>query len=134
MMGGVSGGPPVPFLTNFDPARRLFLITPDGDSDFFDGIAALRTVAADPRRPGCAGVLADMRSLKYVASHAEVHAFAGHIGALGALPFAVVVNAGVQRGVANQLAAYAGLRGGRVGVFTDPAAAATWLAAGGPAD
>jgi hypothetical protein len=124
----------VPFLTDFDPARRLFLITPDGDCDFFDGVAALRALAADPRRPGCAGVLADMRCLRYVASHAEVQAFAEHIAGLGPLPFAVVVKPGVQRGVANQLAAYAGMRGGRVGAFTDPAAAGAWLAAGGPAD
>jgi hypothetical protein len=123
----------MPFLTDFDPARRLFLITPDGDCDFFDGVTTLRGLTADTRRPGCAGVLADMRCLKYVASHAEVQALAEHIGALGPLPFAVVVNPGVQRGVANQLAAYAELRGGRVGVFTDPAAAVAWLAAGGPA-
>jgi hypothetical protein len=123
----------VAFRTAYDPDRLLFLVTPDGGCDFFDGITMLRGLAADPRRRTCAGVLVDMRCLKYVASHAEVQAFAEHIAELYGLPFAVVVARGVHLGVANQLAAYAGLRGARVGVFTDPAAAAAWLAAGGPA-
>jgi hypothetical protein len=124
----------VPFRTTYDPDRRLFAVSPDGDCDFFDGVAVLRALAADPRRPGCAGVLADMRCLRYVASHAEVQAFANHIAGLGPLPFAVVVKPGVQRGVANQLVAYANLRGARVGAFTAQPAAEAWLAGGGADD
>jgi hypothetical protein len=118
----------VPFRTTYDPGRRLFAVTSDGDCNFFDGIHALRGLAADPRRTGCAGVLAGMRCLRYVASRTEVQAFAEHIARLGALPVAVVVTRGVHLGVANQLAAYAEVRGGRVGVFTDEGAAAAWLA------
>jgi hypothetical protein len=120
----------VPFRTAYDPSRRLFLVTPDGDCRFSDGLTMLRDLAADPRRAGCAGILADTRGLAYLASHVEVQALAAGIAALGALPFAVVAAGGARRGVANQLAGYAGLLGGRVHVFGDVAAAA-WLAGGG---
>ena len=123
----------MPFLTTYDPYRRLVVVTPDGDCDFFDGVTMLRGLAAAPLRPGCAGVLADLRCVTYLASQAEVQAFAEHIAGLGALPFAVVAAGGMHLGVANQLAGYAGLRGARVGAFTEPGAAAAWLAAGGPA-
>ena len=121
----------MPFRTAYDPSRRLFVVTPDGDCRFADGLTMLRDLAADPRRAGCAGVLADTRGLAYLASHAEVQALAARIAELGALPFAVVAAGGVRRGVANQLAGYAGLLGGRVHVFGDVPAAAAWLAGGG---
>src|SRR5262245_39981561 len=116
----------MPFRVTLDYKRRFARVTPDGECALGDAFTVMRAIAVDPLFGPGWGVLADVRDGPWVPPQDEprqITDFWARSPVLLAQPQAVVVGSPVQLGAAGQIAALIDVRGGKLGAFTDRAAA-----------
>jgi hypothetical protein len=117
------------------PGTRVFVVRGEGEGDVGEAeeiIQRLQTMASPAER---AGVLFDLRGLRYIPSPAEgryIGERSGQVGATYGFRMAYLAPPGAQYGVARTVEILSGFRGVDARVFTDEGEALSWLSQAPP--
>jgi len=112
------------------PGTTLFVVRGEGEGNVAEAeeiIQGLQEVTSPADR---AGVLFDLRALRYIPSPAEARYIGeryGQVGAAYGFRMAYLAEPGAQYGVARTVEILSGFRGVEARVFTDEAEALSWL-------
>ena len=124
------------FMISQLPGTRIFVVREEGEGNVGESDAILEELRRRTTPADRAGVLFDLRALRYLPNAAEARYLGeryGQVGAAYAMRMAYLASPGAQYGVARTVEILAGLRGVEARVFTDETEALGWLREGGAA-